>query len=363
MSQTQLRRSIVVTFQFEGFHCWPNAPEEFRYLGKVHRHMFHVRAVKEVKHNERDIEFIKFKREMEQYACDAFGTLQAGSETNYQATTYSCETMAEKLIEVFQLRSCQVMEDNENGALLEDVSITTPATTATAAAPIPPGSAVKMNDFGQLEAVVDSVTTEERSRFSGCFIGYEAEGPYFGMPTLFVPGWIDRVSLLDALQRAAHYKVTQRLAFFQIYFGADDSTGYSEELIAWLQSEWREWRKCNNGIFSHVTFEFDAATAGHLTKVTQATSPPVTLTVLRAKNEVAWRTYVGLPLKMTISFLKKVTGDKIIWASSTGLTLHETPTDHPFFAMDRPISEFPLPETATKKKVEVDEDWDDDSEE
>jgi hypothetical protein len=135
---------------------------------------------------------------------------------------------------------------------------------------------------------------------------------------------------------------------------------YSEELIAWLQSEWREWRKHNSGIFSHVTFEFDTTTAGYLTKVTQVTGPPTTMTVLRAKNEVAWRTYVGLPLKMHISFLKKVTGDKIIWASSSGLTLHETPTDHPFFAMDRPISEFPLPETVAAKKKVIDDVWGDD---
>jgi hypothetical protein len=214
-----------------------------------------------------------------------------------------------------------------------------------------------MNDFGLLEAVVDIVTLKWRSRFSGCFIGFEAEGPYLGMPTLFVPGWIDRVSLLDALQRASHHKKTHQLAFFQVYYGADDSIEYSEELIAWLQSDWKSWRQRNPGIISHVAFEFDATTAGHLTKV--VTSPPATLTVLRAKNEAEWRTYVGLPLKMTISFLKKVTGDKIIWASQDGATAHETPTDHPFFAMDRPISEFPLPETATKKKV-IDDVWDDD---
>ena len=65
-------RQIWVTFQKEGIHCYPaaatdptlNTNDEYNvaFLASPHRHIFHFRVSIDVFHNDRDIEFIQFKR-------------------------------------------------------------------------------------------------------------------------------------------------------------------------------------------------------------------------------------------------------------------------------------------------------------
>ena len=59
------QKFIFVTFQKEGIHCYPDAPKGVEFLKHPHRHMFHFRVDIEVFHDDRDIEFILFKRELE----------------------------------------------------------------------------------------------------------------------------------------------------------------------------------------------------------------------------------------------------------------------------------------------------------
>ena len=66
------QRQIWVTFQKEGIHCYPAAATDPKlntageydvaFLASPHRHMFHFRVAIDVFHNDRDIEFIQFKR-------------------------------------------------------------------------------------------------------------------------------------------------------------------------------------------------------------------------------------------------------------------------------------------------------------
>jgi hypothetical protein len=61
---------IWVTFQKEGIHKYPQALtdpklKDVSFLGHPHRHIFHFRVDIEVFHDDRDIEFILFKRELE----------------------------------------------------------------------------------------------------------------------------------------------------------------------------------------------------------------------------------------------------------------------------------------------------------
>mgnify|MGYP003416838733 CR=1 FL=1 len=112
-------RTIFVTFQKEGIHKYPAAAtdpklESVSFLGSPHRHIFHFRVTLDVFHNDRDVEFIMFKRELE--ALYGNGTLQM----DYQ----SCEMLAEGLIEYISSKyperkiSVEVSEDGENGATL-----------------------------------------------------------------------------------------------------------------------------------------------------------------------------------------------------------------------------------------------------
>lgn len=103
-----MTRLVVVRFQFEAIHSWPECPhDDVAFLRAPHRHMFHVEAKMHVNHNDRDVEFIMLKREMENYVQTVF----AGD-----IGRKSCEDIAEELVEWFELHSCSVFEDGENGA-------------------------------------------------------------------------------------------------------------------------------------------------------------------------------------------------------------------------------------------------------
>lgn len=112
-------RVIWITFQKEGIHCYPQAAtdpnlKEVSFLANPHRHMFHFRVELEVFHNDRDVEFILLKRELE-------GLYNRGT---LQLNNMSCEMIAEELIEYLSNQypgrqiCVDVSEDNENGSSL-----------------------------------------------------------------------------------------------------------------------------------------------------------------------------------------------------------------------------------------------------
>jgi hypothetical protein len=118
-------RRIWVTFQKEGIHCYPAAATDpalatgdeydVSFLGTPHRHIFHFRVWIDVVHNDRDIEFIQFKRWLENLYKE--GTLRL----DYR----SCEMMADDLYQQIAARYpdravwIEVSEDGENGALIK----------------------------------------------------------------------------------------------------------------------------------------------------------------------------------------------------------------------------------------------------
>ena len=69
------KRQVWVTFQKEGVHLYPAAAndpllatggwDDVSFLGVAHRHIFHFRVAIDVFHDDRDIEFIQFKRWLE----------------------------------------------------------------------------------------------------------------------------------------------------------------------------------------------------------------------------------------------------------------------------------------------------------
>lgn len=110
-----IKRSIYVTLQVEGFHNFEKVLDFFPEVGFLkdrHRHMFHFKLYKRVKHNDRDVEFILFKREVQKYLHDKYGTpAEFGSQ--------SCEMLALELAECFDCYMVDCSEDNENGGIIE----------------------------------------------------------------------------------------------------------------------------------------------------------------------------------------------------------------------------------------------------
>lgn len=112
MKNIKIDRYIVVKFEFEGYHKWSECDiPDVSFLKYKHRHIFHVTVQKKVNHNERDIEIIMLKREMINYI----------GKQPVDLGDSSCETIAEMLINKFNLDSCVVLEDGENGAHLVNI--------------------------------------------------------------------------------------------------------------------------------------------------------------------------------------------------------------------------------------------------
>jgi len=108
-------KTIWVTFKREGIHKYPAALEDpkladVKFLGYPHRHMFHFKVWIEVFHDDRDIEFIQFKRWLE-------SLYQGTLELDYK----SCEMIADELADQIQTKypgrqvRIEVSEDGENG--------------------------------------------------------------------------------------------------------------------------------------------------------------------------------------------------------------------------------------------------------
>ena len=121
-------KMIWVTFQKEGMHKYPAALDDPKlatgdeydvsFLGYPHRHIFHFKVGIAVTHNDRDIEFIQFKRWMEKLYAEK--TL----ELDYK----SCEMMSDDLWHQITNKypgrevHIDVSEDGENGAHIEYAS-------------------------------------------------------------------------------------------------------------------------------------------------------------------------------------------------------------------------------------------------
>jgi len=130
MSQTHrlenAKRSIWVTFTKEGIHKYPAALEDpalatgdeydVSFLGYPHRHTFHFKVQIQVTHNDRDIEFIQFKRWLENLYAEV-----DSSTAVLQLDYKSCEMIADDLY--LQINDkypgrfvvIDVAEDGENG--------------------------------------------------------------------------------------------------------------------------------------------------------------------------------------------------------------------------------------------------------
>jgi len=117
------KRMIWVTFQKEGIHLYPAAATDPKlktddeydvsFLGTPHRHIFHFTVAIQVFHNDRDIEFIQFKRWLENLYR---GTL----ELNYRSCEMISDDLYEQIASRYQGRDIEitVAEDGENGATI-----------------------------------------------------------------------------------------------------------------------------------------------------------------------------------------------------------------------------------------------------
>jgi hypothetical protein len=120
-------KMIWVTFRKEGIHKYPAAltdptlatgdEYDVSFLGYPHRHIFHFRVWISVQHNDRDIEFIQFKRWLE--------SLYNGQGAVLSLDYKSCEMMSDDLYDMISQEYpdreiwIEVSEDGENGSFIK----------------------------------------------------------------------------------------------------------------------------------------------------------------------------------------------------------------------------------------------------
>ena len=119
-------RNIWVTFSQEGVHYYPGADtnpatatgdwDDVSFLGYKHRHIFHFKVWIEVFHDDRDIEFIQFKRWLQRLY---------NQDSVLELNNKSCEMIADELYNAINDKypnrfvRISVAEDNENGCEME----------------------------------------------------------------------------------------------------------------------------------------------------------------------------------------------------------------------------------------------------
>jgi len=118
-------KMIWITFRKEGIHRYPAAATDpnlctageydVSFLANAHRHIFHFKVWISVEHNDRDIEFIQFKRWLESLY----------REDIVQLDFKSCEMMSDDLHAQISQRYpgrevwIEVSEDGENGSFIK----------------------------------------------------------------------------------------------------------------------------------------------------------------------------------------------------------------------------------------------------
>ena len=120
-------KMIWVTFRKEGIHKYPAAATDpnlatgdeydVSFLANPHRHIFHFRVWLGVTHNDRDVEFIQFKRWLEK--------LYSSNQSVLSLDHKSCEMMSDELYDTISQKYpgrevwIEVSEDGENGSLIK----------------------------------------------------------------------------------------------------------------------------------------------------------------------------------------------------------------------------------------------------
>lgn len=114
---------IWVTFKKEGIHKYPAALtdpklatgdwDDVSYLGYPHRHIFNFKVGIDVFHDDRDIEFIQFKRWLERLYD------KGALELDYRSCEMISDALAEKIGEKYPGRNVEIeiSEDGENGSI------------------------------------------------------------------------------------------------------------------------------------------------------------------------------------------------------------------------------------------------------
>jgi len=223
----------------------------------------------EVNHDDRDVEFILLKKKINKYI----------AEYPYKFSgTVSCEMMARALMENFNASFVEVSEDGENGARLDRIEIERSEPTS------PSVHAVQ----------------------SKCFVGIEAEGPYRGTATLFIPG----KASIESIRKAMSVINTP----IALYYGAGNDRNINPDTLAFLSHS--------------ASFLFTIETDLSHLPIARIDSRRLVVLFLEDKEAEPPNGF---------DFSKRIVDGNLIWVHRVGSHRFSTPTDDFLFSLDKYI--------------------------
>lgn len=109
------KNTVIIQFTQEGFHNYPDAPTEVKFLRADHRHSFIIKMAFEVSHNNREKEIFLMRDEVRFMLTEFYGS-------PCQFDAMSCEMIAQELLEHFEEDGAiwaEVWEEETGGARVE----------------------------------------------------------------------------------------------------------------------------------------------------------------------------------------------------------------------------------------------------
>lgn len=110
-----MKTSILTFNEIPAIHQWKEAKNFLKY---PHRHLFKIYCMKEVSHENRDIEIIEMQSKINDYFNENYKKYDKG---NLNFKDESCETIARKLLNYFDFDKVIVLEDGISGAKVEKI--------------------------------------------------------------------------------------------------------------------------------------------------------------------------------------------------------------------------------------------------
>lgn len=110
-----MKTTVIVNFEIEGYHNYPDAPEKVKFLSYPHRHTFVVKAGYLVNDLNREKEIFICRDELKDYLFESFGV-------PCQFQNMSCEMIAKEILEFAEedgMIWCEVWEELTGGARVE----------------------------------------------------------------------------------------------------------------------------------------------------------------------------------------------------------------------------------------------------
>lgn len=107
-----LNQTIIIQTELDALHKYVNAPKEVEYLKNIHRHLFKICVEMEVFHDDRELEFIIVKHDLNEWLNNKYQMKEVAS----------CEQIANDICDYLTQSYgatrrviCTVLEDGENG--------------------------------------------------------------------------------------------------------------------------------------------------------------------------------------------------------------------------------------------------------